>query len=529
MKDLSRRSFISKISAVGGSAIAYRIAAAAGFTAVSAGAAAQRAGSSDSLAFNSAIELTRMIRDKEISSVELTQYFIDRIERLDEGLNAVVVRDFDRALAAARDADDALARGQLIGPLHGLPMTIKESYDVAGLPTTWGIPQFTDNVAETDAVVVSRYKAAGAHFMGKTNVPTTLFDFQSFNDIYGTTSNPWDLDRTPGGSSGGTAASLAAGLTGLDSGSDIGGSIRNPAHYCGVYGHKPTWGIVPSQGHGLPGSLAVGDLAVVGPLARSAEDLTLALDVVAGADALNASGWQLSLPEPRARTLSELRVAVWATDDMAPVDAQVVERIREIADRLSDLGATVSDTARPAFSPQDAHNTYLSLLFSLTRSRVPDEVFERNKSLAAGFAAGDMSTEAISARASVLDHREWLRYHNVRTRMRMQWNSFFEDWDVVLCPIMATTAPAHDQTPLNDRTLLVNGTERPYIEQLFWAGLANVGLLPSTVFPTGLSEDGLPIGIQAMGAEFDDRTTIEFARLMEQEVGGFVAPTDFQA
>jgi len=523
----SRRHFLTNLGSVGGSAIAYKLGAAAGLTAAAPRATAQRTRSSDAPAFKSAVELTRMIRDKEISSVELTQYFIDRIETHDEALNAIVVRDFDRALSAARDADDALMRGRLSGPLHGLPMTIKESFDVAGLPTTWGIPRFADNIADTDSEVVSRYRAAGAHFMGKTNVPLTLFDFQSFNEIYGTTSNPWNTERTPGGSSGGTAAALAAGLTGLDSGSDIGGSIRNPAHYCGVYGHKPTWGIVPPQGHGLPGTLAVGDLAVVGPLARSAEDLALSLDIVAGADALNAAGWQLALPEPRVTSLSELRVAVWATDDMSPADRQITARLQDIADRLARLGATVSDSARPEFSARESHQTYEHLLYSLTRARVPDEVFEQNKLRAAEFSADDMSTAATAARAAVLDHRKWLSYHNARTRVRMQWNRFFEDWDIVLCPIMATTAPRHDHAPLEDRTLLVNGMETPYLDQLFWAGLANLGFIPSTVFPTGLAEDGLPIGIQAMGAEFSDRTTIEFARLMAQELGGFAAPPGF--
>ena len=258
----SRRNFLANVGTIG---------AAAGLVASVPRAIAQSIRSADAPAFKSAIELAQMIRDKEISSVELTQYFIDRIERFGATLNTVVVRDFDRALSAARNADDALMRGELAGPLHGLPMTIKESYDIAGLPTTWGIPQFADNIAETDSAVVSRYRAAGAHFMGKTNVPLGLGDFQSYNEIYGTTNNPWDVEVTPGGSSGGTAVALAAGLTGLDSGSDIGGSIRNPAHYCGVYGHKPTWGIISGEGHALPGNVATPDLAVVGPLARSAD------------------------------------------------------------------------------------------------------------------------------------------------------------------------------------------------------------------------------------------------------------------
>lgn len=236
---------------------------------------------SPSLAFSSATELARLIRQKRISSVELTQHYIERIERFDGALNAIVVRDFERALDAARLSDDSLARGNPLGSLHGVPMTIKESFDISGWATTWGMPAQRNNIARDDAMVVGHLKSAGAHFMGKTNVPLSLGDWQSFNDLYGTTHNPWDTARSPGGSSGGSAAALAAGLTGLELGSDIGGSIRNPAHFCGVYGHKPTYGIIPTSGHNPPGVLSAPDLNVVGPMARSAEDLQLALDVVA--------------------------------------------------------------------------------------------------------------------------------------------------------------------------------------------------------------------------------------------------------
>ena len=269
--------------------------------------------------FLSASELAERIRTKAISSRELTDLYIDRIERLDGELNAVVVRDFERARQAADAADQALAQGNVYGPLHGVPMTIKEAYDIAGLPTTWGVPAFKDNIAKQDSETVKRFKAAGAHFMGKTNVPLQLADFQSYNEIYGTTCNPWNTERGPGGSSGGSAAALAAGFCALESGSDIGGSIRNPAHFCGVYGHKPTWNIVPQQGHSLPGMLATPDIGVVGPLARSAEDLALSLEIISGPEPLVERGWKLELPPPRHTKLSDYRVALWPTDPMAPV------------------------------------------------------------------------------------------------------------------------------------------------------------------------------------------------------------------
>ncbi len=250
------------------------------------------------IGYKSATELVADIAAGEISSRELTEHYIDRIERYDGAVNAVVVRDFEGALAAADEADAQLARGERRGPLHGLPMTVKEAYDVTGMPTTWGIPLLANNIATSDAAYVTRLKEAGAHLLGKTNVPLNLADFQSYNEIYGQTGNPWDVGRTPGGSSGGSSAALAAGLTGLEAGSDIGGSIRNPAHFCGIYGHKPTWGVVPPQGHSLPGDRKPPDIAVIGPMARSAEDLALSMQLVAGADVDNAAGWQLNLPAP---------------------------------------------------------------------------------------------------------------------------------------------------------------------------------------------------------------------------------------
>ncbi|REJ85575.1 MAG: amidase [Acidobacteria bacterium] len=442
-----------------------------------------------------------MLRDGRIGSEELTRLFIARIEEHDDELNAIVVRDFDRALDAARAADAARARGESLGRLHGLPMTIKESYDIAGLPTTWGDPAAKDNRAQRDAVVVERFKGAGAHFLGKTNVPLNLADFQTFNAIHGTTHNPWRRGHTPGGSSGGSAVALATGMTALESGSDIGGSIRNPAHFCGVYGHKPTLGIVPTRGHqppGVPQSAQDPDLAVVGPLARSAEDLALAMEILAGPDVLEAPGWKLELPPPRATSLADLRVALWPDDPLAPVSEQIAGRIREVGERLAAAGATVSDTARPAFPTSLSHQTYLPLLD--------------------GMMAGPEGE---------LKYFDWMGLHGRRGFLREQWRQFFEQWDVVLCPISTTTAFPQDEEGGFERTLRVDGDERPYFEQVFWAGLATVAYLPATVFPTGLSEDGLPIGVQAIGPAYGDRTTIEVARLMAQEIGGFQAPPGY--
>jgi amidase len=478
------------------------------------------------IAFKTASELARLIRTREIGSLELTERYIERIERLDGEINAVVVRDFDGARAAARTADARLAAGEPVGPLHGVPMTIKESYNVAGLPTTWGIPLFKDNVATHDAEVVTRLRRAGALFLGKTNVPFSLGDFQSYNDLYGVTRNPWDLERTPGGSSGGSAAALAAGLAGLECGSDIGGSIRNPAHCCGVYGHKPTWGVVPPQGHALPGMDAAADLVVCGPLARSADDLALAMDVIAGPQPLDAPGWQLRLPAPKT-SLRQYRIAVWPTDAYAPVDSEVADRVARVGETLARLGARVSDTARPAFDVEASCVTYLSLLNAIVGAGFSEQERARLRQRADAADPADRSHETVTVRGCVLSHRDWLIHNNARERLRRAWRAFFDDWDVLLCPQSATTAFPHDHGPLGSRTLPVNGQQQPYFRQLFWAGLITAPFLPSTVFPTGPSRAGLPIGVQAVAAEYHDRSTMEIARMLASELGGFQPPPGF--
>ncbi len=480
-----------------------------------------------SVAFESAVELARRIKRREIGSRELTDLYIDRIERYDGVLNAVVVRDFERARAAADAADQALAGGRDLGPLHGVPMTIKESYNIAGLPTSWGVAAFRDNVADTDSEVVSRFKSAGAHFMGKTNVPEQLADFQSYNDIYGTTGNPWDPQRTPGGSSGGSAAALAAGFTGLESGSDIGGSIRNPAHFCGVYGHKPTWGVVPFQGHSLPGMVAPPDIAVVGPLGRSAEDLAMAMDVIAGPDPLHAPGWKLDLPRPDKASLKDYRVALWPSEARAPVATEIADRVQAVGDLLAGHGATVSDTARPRVDVATSHLIYTYMLNGVMAAGMPDDAFAETAARVAALDPDDDSGEAMMARAAVQQHRDWVRYNNGRETLRLAWREFFRDWDILICPQMATTAFPHDHQPFEARTLSVDNEQQPYFQQVFWAGLVTVAYLPSTVFPTGPAQDGLPIGLQAVSAEFNDHTCIDFARLLGRELGGFAPPPGY--
>ena len=480
-----------------------------------------------SLAYLSALELAARIRSGEISSVELTQHYIDRIEKYDGEVNAVIVRTFENALEAAESADRALAQGRELGPLHGVPMTIKESYVMANTPSTWGMKDFRDNVSDEDGLAVKRFRAAGAHFLGKTNVPTDLADFQSYNPVYGTTGNPWDTSRTPGGSSGGSAAALAAGFTGLEAGSDIGGSIRNPAHFCGVYGHKPTYGIIPMQGHELVAGIPEADLAVCGPLARSAEDLKVALEIMAGPAERAALGWQLSLPAADFTDLKNMRVAIWPTDETAPVSAEVADRVVMVGETLSRLGAKVSDSARPAFDLSRAQNNYQTLLTAVMTGALSDEDVVKAEAVAKSLDPEDMSSAAVNARATVLPHRDWIRANTQREKLRAAWDAFFNDWDILLCPQMATPAFPHDHRPFGERTIQVDNEEQPYFQQLFWAGMIVNAYLPSTVFPTGLSKDGLPIGVQAVSAPYRDYRTIEFARLIAREIGGFTAPKNY--
>ena len=478
--------------------------------------------------FRSARQLAAEIRRKKVGCLELLDLYLARVDKYDGALNAIVVRDIERARTRARAADRALARRDVWGPLHGVPITVKESYDVAGLPTTWGVPTYKSNVAKSNAVVVDRLLAAGAVLFGKTNVPLFLADWQSFNAIYGTTNNPWDVTRAPGGSSGGSAAALAAGLTGLEAGSDIGSSIRNPAHFCGVFGHKPTWGIVPRTGQALPWQQAPVDIDVVGPLARSADDLALALSIMAGPEPTEAAGWQLRLRAPKARRLRDFRVALMLDVPEAPVDRAVQDRLRALGDFLGRQKVKVDDRARPAIDTAEAFAVYTRLLRSATSDRQSDADFAKNTELAASLPSGDQSYYARATRAAVLSHRDWLAANETRTRMRRAWAEFFTRYDLLLCPVAGVAAFPHDQKrERHERTVLVNGRERPVTEHLFWAGYSGMSFLPSTASPCGFTQAGLPVGVQIIGPQYGDLTCLAFARLLEREFQPFVPPPGF--
>jgi len=481
--------------------------------------------------FKSAAEASAALRAKDVSAVELANDAIGRIERHDGRINAICVRDFERGLQAARAADAALARGEQ-KPLLGIPLTVKESYNVAGLPTTWGfVPQKDYRPAE-DALAISRVKQAGGVILGKTNVPVGLGDWQSYNDIYGTTNNPYNLGRTPGGSSGGSAAALAAGYGPLSLGSDIGGSLRVPAFHCGVYAHKPTFALAPSRGHLPPPFPAIPmdrDMAVIGPMARSALDLSLVLDVIAGPDPLEAGiAYRLALPGARHTCLKDFRVLVIDSDPVLPPNQEIRGAIEKLASNLAKSGANVS--RQSPLLPDFAESTrlYMRMLLSFLGTFFLPEMYAGAQAAAAQLSADDRSLVAERLRGLTASHRAWVLDETARARLRAQWRELFKNVDAVICPVMPTPAYPHDHSPEQEkRRISIDGKDYPYPDQLAWPGIATLPGLPSTAIPLGLSSEGLPIGVQIVGPWLEDRTPLKLAELIEREFGGFVAPPMF--
>jgi amidase len=481
--------------------------------------------------YKTATELSAALAAKQVSAVELAQDAISRIERHDAKINAICVRDFARGLDAAAAADGARARGET-RPLLGIPLTIKESYNIAGLPTTWGFPAQKDFVPPQDALSISRVKAAGGVILGKTNVPLGLGDWQSYNEIYGTTNNPYDLGRTPGGSSGGLAAALAAGYGPLSLGSDIGGSLRVPAFHCGVYAHKPTFALAPSRGHTpppLPPLPLDRDLAVIGPMARSAADLGLLLDVIAGPDPLEAGvAYQLALPSPRHRALKDFRVLVIDSDPVLPTCKSVRAAIEALAANLAKAGVTV--TRESPLLPDFAASSrlYMRMLVSFLAATFAPEIYAGAATAAAQLPPDNISLAAERLRGAVLSHRDWLVADGGRARLRAQWRELFKSFDAVICPVMPTPAYPHDHSPEQEtRRINIDGKDYPYLDQLAWPGIATLPGLPATAIPVALSPEGLPIGVQIVGAWLEDRTPLKLAELIEREFGGFVPPPAF--
>lgn len=466
----------------------------------------------------------------QVSSEELTRAHIERIERLDGQINAVVVRDFERALEAARAADQARRSGAR-GALLGLPMTVKDAFYVDGLPASGGgIPERADVISDWDAPLVARLKAAGAIILGKTNMPPYAADHQTNNPLYGRTNNPWDLTRTPGGSSGGAAAALASGMTPLEIGGDYAGSIRVPSAFCGLFGHKTSETIAPRPGHFPGGRLpntAFG-MAVQGPLARSAADLRTVFDVMIGPQIGEDVAWRVDPPPARANRLSDLRVAVLPRLEWLPLDDEIAGTMDAWASRLSKAGARVAEVDPLDGDLGALFKTFLRILFAQTSVEVTHEEAEQT---AAGLReAGNEFLDAV-ADGWLSSAGDFLRWYWEREIARERLRRFFQEWDVLLAPCACLNAFEHtewEDSGDEGRSLPVNGEQVNTVYLFFYPALCNVTGHPGTAFPAGRTRDGLPIGLQAIGPYLEDRTGLRFAALVEREFGGFSPPPGYR-
>jgi amidase len=477
--------------------------------------------------YASATIAANAIQAKQISSVELTRLALNRIDKINPKINAIVTITADAAMQRAREADAALAKGMIWGPLHGLPCTIKDTFETMGVRTTAGAPVLKDYVPKQDAVAVSRMRSAGMVMIGKTNTPTMANDWQSYNDLFPTTNNPWNPGRTPGGSTGGGAAALAAGLGYLTLGSDIGGSIRIPSHFCGLFGHKPSLGVVPLRGHipPLPGvGTGTSDLAVAGPLARSAADLLLAMQVLGGPEPKDALAYKWSLPLARKKSIRDYRIRYVLEHPMCPVTAEVKNRLQAAVDALGKAGAQVEEGFPKSINVSDQYATYLHLLMSTEVSGYSQEDL---KAIRGSNPTADDLVATILKEAVDGTHAKWLVADAHRHIARAAWEQYFKDYDVFLMPVDFVPAFPHDHKIRYKRVLQTAEGPRRYNDQLFWSSFAIMTGLPATVAPVGLTSDGLPVGVQIMGPWLEDATPIFVAQMLEEKFG-FQVPKGFE-
>ena len=486
-------------------------------------------------AFESLAGLQQALEQGDVTSRGLVEYFQGRFEKVNPALNAVVATAFEEALRQADQADSERAEGKVRGPMHGIPMTIKDTFEVVGMPCTAGSRSLANHMPKQNAFTVQRLIDAGAIIFGKTNIPLFAGDIQSFNKVYGVTNNPWDTSRTPGGSSGGAAAALAAGLTPIELGSDLAGSIRTPAHFCGIYGHKPTHGIVSGRGHipGPPGMLLEPDLATPGPMARSAADLDTMLDVLAAPGPLMGDCWSLKLPEASQKSLADFRVLIWTKDPLGPIDNELQKAYDAMAEKLRAAGAQVTEGAPDGMSLETFVPTYMNLLGSVlsgtlkpAQRRVTAVIAKLAGKFGKQMKLGAHIDKMLTGMTQV--HADWLKNHETRLRIARKSEKIFEQYDVVLTPVVMVPAFKHQPKPaVHKRRLPVNGDERAYTELFTWIAPATLMGLPATSAPVGQTSDGLPVNVQIIGGKYQDKTTMKFAELMEESVRGFVAPEGY--
>lgn len=465
-------------------------------------------------------ELLEQLTSRQLSARELLDAYVRRHEQTHPDINAVVATDLERAYARAQEIDDARARGADVGPLGGLPMTVKDGFDVAGMPATAGNPSFADRPADcADAVLVARLRAAGAVLWGKTNVPLMLGDFQTYNSIYGTTNNPYDLTRTPGGSSGGAAAALAAGVTPLELGSDIGGSLRHPANWCGVYSLKPTWSVLPLRGHvpPPPGRYLVQDLEAGGPMARTAADLQMLYAVLR------------EEPAKPTRDVRGARVAVWLDEAAFPLSADVRAAVERAADGLRAEGATVTAAALP-FSARKLLENYFTLLCPIVGAGFPSLVYAQFERARIAHESSDEELDLYSMKSyairSAATFRTVARAMADRQALQDQLAEWFGQWDAILAPVSAVPAITHRQDgPLPDRSIEIDDATAPYLHLLDWVSLATDLHLPALTAPAGQTTSGLPVGVQLVGRQHDEERLFDLAAALERQTGGFAPPS----
>ena len=467
------------------------------------------------LAFAPATEQFKLLEGGKIGAAELLELYLARVDRFNPAYNLLVAFDRDRARAAAREIDSQRTGGEPLGPLAGLPITIKDSFEVTGMPTTCGLEHLREHRPDRDADAVALLREAGANIFGKTNLPAGASDWQSFNPVYGISRNPWNPARTVGGSSGGAAGAVAAGLTSFELGSDIGGSIRIPAHFCGVFGHKPTYGLIPVRGHipPPPGMLTRPELGVAGPIARSAGDLALLMGVLAE-----------PLPPPRHDRLQDFRVGVWMGGEAYRVDSAYRAALETYIGDLRAAGARIENVALPV-DPQGSYETYLQVLFAIVGAPAPREAdaFE---------ALADQDETGIAAKLARYMRTtlgEWFELAEKRAHLMRDWAGYFRDYDLLLCPAVPVVAFPHmaEGSGVHSdqlfRRVTIDGKPAPYLD-FTWQSLALVANLPATLMPTGKFVDGLPTGLQIIGPNREDRTVVRFAELAEHAAGAFVPP-----
>jgi amidase len=469
----------------------------------------------DDLLLSTATALRAKLLARQISSVDLAKASLARIAEVNPRLNALVALDPQGALAAAQQSDARIARGEARA-LEGLPVTIKDAFNVVGFTASVGAPALKDRRPEVDAPAAARLRAAGAVLLGKSNTPVFASDFQTYNPVYGVTHHPLDSAFSPGGSSGGSAAAIASGMSALELGSDLGGSLRWPAHACGIFGHKSSWGLVSTHGSVPPPPnkilLRDADCLVAGPLARSAQDLAMMLEVVAGP---RAGPRRAPLRPARSQQAKGLRVALWESDPFAPADSSVRAAVREAARRLNAMGAEINETARPGFAFAEAFELFALCNHGIVAYGLPVKLRDRLAASVSSYKKGDLSHRALQARGAWLTPGDYRAMALRRLSLQRHWARFFERFDVVLCPPAPVGAIRHDHRPdIHQRTIEVDGIARPYLDFLQWSALASGPGLPATAAPVGLGPDGLPRGVQIIAAIDEDLTAIAVAGMI---------------